>query len=142
MRTDVADPGIRSRPALRAPPSDAFGGIDVLVNNAALYGDWDMLDQSYAYLKRMFDVNLHGVWLMSRAVAPHMAARGRGPDHQPGLGHAYNYSRSAARRGWADALFVLQLLADQVGRGRVSPSSWRAQLGHHGASRSTASRPA
>jgi len=45
------------------------GRIDILVNNAALYGDWDLADQSEEYLRRVFDVNLHGVWLMTRAAA-------------------------------------------------------------------------
>jgi 3-oxoacyl-[acyl-carrier protein] reductase len=51
---------------------ERFGRIDILVNNAALYGDWEMANQSFDYLKRVFDVNLHGVWLMTRAVAPQM----------------------------------------------------------------------
>jgi len=70
---------------------DAFGGIDILVNNAALYGDWELTNQSYEYLKTVFDVNLHGVWLMSRAVAPHMVERGGGRIVNQSSGAAYNY---------------------------------------------------
>jgi 3-oxoacyl-[acyl-carrier protein] reductase len=52
--------------------SDRFGRIDVLVNNAAIYWDLDVRDQSIDYLKRVMDVNLYGVLIASRAVFPHM----------------------------------------------------------------------
>ena len=61
------------------------------MNNAALYGDWNMSDQSYDYLQKMFDVNQHGVWLMSRAAAPHMVERGGGRIINQSSGAAYNY---------------------------------------------------
>jgi 3-oxoacyl-[acyl-carrier protein] reductase len=70
---------------------EAFGHVDILVNNAALYGDWDMRDHSYEYLKRVFDVNLHGVWLMTRAVAPHMAERKYGRIVNQASVAAYTY---------------------------------------------------
>ncbi len=90
VQTDVADPDSVEACAARAV--EHFGGIDILVNNAALYGDWDMGDQSYEYLKRLFDVNLHGVWLASRAVAPHMVKRGGGRILNQASGAAYNYT--------------------------------------------------
>jgi 3-oxoacyl-[acyl-carrier protein] reductase len=71
---------------------DRFGRIDVLVNNAALYGDWNMTDQSFDYLKRVFDVNLHGVWLMTRAVAAQMVTQEYGRIVNQASGAAYNYS--------------------------------------------------
>jgi 3-oxoacyl-[acyl-carrier protein] reductase len=55
-----------------------LGGIDVLINNAALYYDQDLSDQSIAYLRKMLDVNLIGVLVCSRAVFPHMVSRGGG----------------------------------------------------------------
>ena len=70
---------------------DRFGRIDVLVNNAALYGDWNMADQSFEYLKQVFDVNLHGVWLMTHAVAPHMVAQEFGRVINQSSAAAYNY---------------------------------------------------
>ena len=74
--TDVAVPRVGRRRA-PGPSSDVFGRVDVLVNNAALYGDWNMADQSFEYLQEhVFDVNLHGVWLIRHAVAPHMVAQG------------------------------------------------------------------
>jgi NAD(P)-dependent dehydrogenase (short-subunit alcohol dehydrogenase family) len=92
--TDVASP--ESVEETARATVDTFGGIDILVNNAALYGDWDMTDQSYEYLKRVFDVNLHGVWLMSRAVAPHLVERGGGRIVNQSSGAAYNYRGTGA----------------------------------------------
>src|SRR5262245_22798340 len=57
---------------------DRFGRIDVLLNNAAIFYGIDNFDTSFAYLKRIFDVNYFGTWLMSRAVFPHMAKGGGG----------------------------------------------------------------
>lgn len=70
---------------------DRFGRIDILMNNAALYGDWKMGDQSFEYLKQVFDVNLHGVWLMTRAVAPQMVAQEYGRIINQASAAAYNY---------------------------------------------------
>src|SRR5215467_6281304 len=54
------------------------GKIDVLLNNAAIFYGIDNFDTSFAYLKKIFDVNYFGTWLMSRAVFPHMKASGGG----------------------------------------------------------------
>ncbi|HLG00932.1 MAG TPA: SDR family oxidoreductase [Acidimicrobiia bacterium] len=51
---------------------DAFGTVDVLLNNAALYYDIDNANNTYEYLQKVFSVNLHGAWLMARAAAPVM----------------------------------------------------------------------
>ena len=100
--TDVASPESVEDAARAA--SDTFGGVDILINNAAIYGDWDMSDQSYEYLKRVFDVNLHGVWLMSRAVAPYLVARGSGRIVNQSSGAAYNYRGAGA---WPDEFTAL-----------------------------------
>jgi len=90
IETDVSDP--ESVEACAAATVEAFGGIDILINNAALYGDWDMRDQSYEYLQRVFEVNQHGVWLMTRAVVPQMVRQGTGRIINQASGAAYNYS--------------------------------------------------
>jgi 3-oxoacyl-[acyl-carrier protein] reductase len=89
VRTDVSDPASVQECARAA--ADRFGGVDVLINNAALYADWDMQDQTYEYLLRVFEVNLHGMWLMSRAVAPYMVDRGGGRIVNQSSGAAYTY---------------------------------------------------
>lgn len=58
--------------------AERFGQLDILLNNAGVYYDLDFGDQSYEYLKRVFDINCHGAWLMTRAVAPHLVERGGG----------------------------------------------------------------
>jgi 3-oxoacyl-[acyl-carrier protein] reductase len=50
-----------------------------------------MADQSLDYLRKMFDINLHGSWLMARAVAPYMAHQGSGRIINVASGAAYNY---------------------------------------------------
>jgi len=50
-----------------------------------------MADQSYEYLERVFAVNLHGVWLMTRAVAPFMVEQGYGRIVNQSSAAAYNY---------------------------------------------------
>ena len=57
---------------------DTFGKIDVLLNNAAIFYGIDNFDTSFAYLRKIFDVNYFGTWLMSRAVFPFMAKSGGG----------------------------------------------------------------
>jgi 3-oxoacyl-[acyl-carrier protein] reductase/pyridoxal 4-dehydrogenase len=57
---------------------DEFGRIDILVNNAGLvpFTPWDQLD--FAEWKRVFDVNVNGLFLMTRAVGDVMAKGGYG----------------------------------------------------------------
>jgi NAD(P)-dependent dehydrogenase (short-subunit alcohol dehydrogenase family) len=76
VRTDVADES--SAEECVAATLARFGRIDILLNNAAIYGDYQPTDTSLAYLRRMFDVNVHGQWLMARAVAPHLVRQRSG----------------------------------------------------------------
>ena len=67
---------------------DRFGRIDVLLNNAAIFYGIENDNASFEYLRRIFDVNYFGTWLMCRAVFPHM--------QQAGSGSVINQSSSAA----------------------------------------------
>src|SRR5262245_39566444 len=58
--------------------ADRFGRIDVLINNAAIFHGIDNQNTTYAYLRKIFDVNYFGAWLMCRAVFPHMRDGGGG----------------------------------------------------------------
>lgn len=87
--TDISDPD--SAEACARTTKERFGRIDILVNNAALYYDIDNSNNSPDYLKRVFDVNLHGAWLMTRAVAPSMCEQRWGRVINQSSGAAYMY---------------------------------------------------
>lgn len=57
---------------------DRWGRIDTLIANAAIYYGIDNQDHSFAYLKKIFDVNYFGSWLSCRAVYPYMKQQGSG----------------------------------------------------------------
>ncbi|MFS3128000.1 SDR family oxidoreductase [Nocardioides sp. Bht2] len=79
VRTDVADPG--SATAMADAAVAAFGGIDLLVNNAAIYGEmaFDLLvTVDWDYYRRFMSVNMDGALVVTRACYPHMQARGGG----------------------------------------------------------------
>jgi 3alpha(or 20beta)-hydroxysteroid dehydrogenase len=58
--------------------TSAFGGIDVLVNNAAVHRLKPVRDEDLATFLRVVSVNLGGVFLGIRSVAGPMEARGGG----------------------------------------------------------------
>ena len=67
--------------AVAAQALDQMGGLDVLVNNAALYGglqraNFEEIDE--AVWDRVMAVNVKGVWQVSRFCAPLMRAAGGG----------------------------------------------------------------
>jgi NAD(P)-dependent dehydrogenase (short-subunit alcohol dehydrogenase family) len=76
QRVDVSSEDDTKR--LARAVADRHGRIDVLLNNAAIFYGIDNFDTSFAYLKKIFDVNYFGAWLMCRAVFPHMRDAGGG----------------------------------------------------------------
>ena len=76
---DVTD--LESTEAMAATVGDAFGRIDVLVNNAAYYRTQQMLpfdEMSVEEWDKAFAVNIKGGWLCARAVFPFMREQGSG----------------------------------------------------------------
>lgn len=76
-RVDVADP--ESAVALAEFTVAEFGGIDHLVNNAAIYGDMKLdllLTVPWDYYKKFMSVNMDGALNVTRAVWPHMRKKG------------------------------------------------------------------
>ena len=51
---------------------DKFKRINILVNNAAVLLPGTAESLSEEYFDQTFDINVRGLWLMSRAVLPHM----------------------------------------------------------------------
>lgn len=74
---DVTDPDAVNTAVSRI--ADAFGGVDVLVNNAGIAGrslpTWDLTDDDWS---SVLNVNLFGTFYCTRAVLPHMRRTGWG----------------------------------------------------------------
>ena len=79
VRTDVS-----SEPSAIAACQEAekaFGGVDYLINNAAIYAGMRMeseLTIDLDYYRKFMDVNFHGALIMTRAFHKSMAGRGGG----------------------------------------------------------------
>jgi meso-butanediol dehydrogenase / (S,S)-butanediol dehydrogenase / diacetyl reductase len=58
--------------------TESFGGLDILVNNAATYIPKPFLEYSFEEFLRVQQVNLHGVFHLMQAAIPHMRERGYG----------------------------------------------------------------
>jgi 3-oxoacyl-[acyl-carrier protein] reductase len=79
LPVDVSDP--ESAKAMADSAVGEFGGIDYLVNNAAIYGGMTLdllLTVPFDYYKKFMSVNLDGVLVCTRAVYKKMAKRGGG----------------------------------------------------------------
>ncbi|HUD86564.1 MAG TPA: SDR family NAD(P)-dependent oxidoreductase, partial [Xanthobacteraceae bacterium] len=74
--TDVSDEAAVK--ALVAATMERFGKIDILVNNAALFAplaEQKFTDIDVALWDRVMAINIRGVFLMAKHVAPHMIAQ-------------------------------------------------------------------
>ncbi|GAA4362671.1 SDR family oxidoreductase [Nocardioides caricicola] len=81
--------------ALVAATVERFGGIDGLVNNAAIYGDmaFDLLiSVDWDYYRKFMSVNMDGALVMTRAVYPELQKRGGGSIVNQSSTAAYLYS--------------------------------------------------
>ncbi len=63
---------------LHAAALDALGRVDVLINNAGLGGEVDVVDMTDDQWARVLDVTLNSVFRMSRAFLPNMYAQKSG----------------------------------------------------------------
>jgi NAD(P)-dependent dehydrogenase (short-subunit alcohol dehydrogenase family) len=79
VRTDVAS--AESAAALVEATVAAYGGLDLLVNNAAIYGEMQfdlLISVDWDYYKKFMSVNMDGALVMTRACYPEMRKRGGG----------------------------------------------------------------
>jgi NAD(P)-dependent dehydrogenase (short-subunit alcohol dehydrogenase family) len=71
-----------------------WGGIDILVNNAAVFDLAPIVEVTEANYDKVFGVNVKGLFFSLQTVARHMIARGQG-------GKIINMASQAGRRGEA-----------------------------------------
>ncbi|NRG16268.1 L-iditol 2-dehydrogenase [Rhizobiales bacterium] len=71
---------------------DAFEGIDILINNAALFDLAPIVEITRKSYERLFQINVAGTLFTMQAVAKRMIERGRG-------GRIINMASQAGRRG-------------------------------------------
>jgi len=93
VRCDVSSAA--SAEALVARTVEELGGIDHLVNNAAIYGSMEfdlLISVDWDYYRRFMSVNLDGALVMARAVHPEIARRGGGAIVNQSSTAAYLYS--------------------------------------------------
>src|SRR3954447_23597204 len=79
VHCDVSDAA--SATAMAEATAAAYGGIDLLVNNAAIYGDMQfdlLISVDWDYYRKFMSVNMDGALVVTRAVYPHMQKRGGG----------------------------------------------------------------
>jgi 3-oxoacyl-[acyl-carrier protein] reductase len=102
VQTDIANP--ESAKACVEATLAEYGRIDVLLNNAAIYMDLELTNRSLDYVKQVFDVNVHGQWIMAEAVAPTMVEHGWGRIINQASIAAYMYTLSALSPGEFEGL--------------------------------------
>ncbi|UXN61590.1 L-iditol 2-dehydrogenase [Phyllobacterium zundukense] len=90
VRLDVTDQA--SIDAAVKETIDKFGGVDVLINNAALFDLAPIVEISRESYEKLFAVNFSGTLFTLQAVAKAMIARGKG-------GKIINMASQAGRRG-------------------------------------------
>jgi NAD(P)-dependent dehydrogenase (short-subunit alcohol dehydrogenase family) len=93
VSVDVSDPD--STTAMAAATVEAFGGVDLLVNNAAIYGDMQfdvLINVDWDYYRKFMSVNMDGALLCTRAVFRTMQKRGGGAIVNQSSTAAWTYS--------------------------------------------------
>ncbi|HEV2989181.1 MAG TPA: glucose 1-dehydrogenase [Candidatus Angelobacter sp.] len=76
VQADAGNPADIKRQVKAA--TEHFGGIHILVNNAAVLFAGTAESHTEEEWDQIFNINVRGVWLLSRAVLPHMRAAGSG----------------------------------------------------------------
>lgn len=94
VRADIRDPDDVDR--LVQQTVAAFGGVDILINNAAVRNDIDFTSLTFADWEELRSVALDGAFRVSMACVPHMVARGGGSI--VGIHGLNSYTGSGAHR--------------------------------------------
>ncbi|MCQ8781212.1 SDR family oxidoreductase [Mangrovibrevibacter kandeliae] len=109
VRGDVADP--QAVDAIVAAACDALGGLDILVNNAAIRRETAFADLAYAEWREVMAIILDGAYLLTRAALPMLA--------RSGAGAVVNIGGLSAHTGAAGRAHVVAAKAGLVGLTRA-----------------------
>jgi len=135
FRADLADP--RSCRALVASVAGRFGGLDVLVNNAADFSRGTLLGTGVDLWDRHMALNLRAPFVLTQAAVPPMGARGGGSIVNVGsinayLGEANLLSYSVSKGGLTT---LTKNAAQQLNRFRIRVNQlnlgWTETEGEH-----------
>jgi NAD(P)-dependent dehydrogenase (short-subunit alcohol dehydrogenase family) len=107
---------------LVAAARERFGGVDVLVNNAGIFGVKPFLESSEADLDRFYATNVKGTWLVTQAVVPALI--------EAGGGSIINVGTVLVSQGMA-SLPVSAAMASKGGVHALTVS-WAAELARYG----------
>jgi 3-oxoacyl-[acyl-carrier protein] reductase len=121
LPTDVRDAAAIDESVARA--SEAHNGIDVAVNNAAVYPNTPVVEMSEDEWDRVLDTNLKGAFLFSRATARQMIAQGRGGKLCLIASGAYRSARRGAAHycaSKAGLVLLAQTLALELAEQRIN----------------------
>lgn len=76
VQADITEPGAVERMVERG--AAVYGGIDILINNAAIRKEAPLVDVTFEDWKEVLGIMLDGAFLCTKACVPHMQARGGG----------------------------------------------------------------
>src|SRR5258708_11882117 len=137
--TDVSSP--ESAQAMAALAVKRFGGIDYLVNNAAIYGTMKLdllISVDWDYYKSFMGVNLDGALACTRACYQHMAERGGGAIVNQSSTAAWHYSSfyglskvgiNGLTQQLAHELGYLRIRVNALAPGPTDPPATRTLVG-------------
>ncbi len=124
--------------------AEEAGDADVLVNNAGAFAFAPTAEQDVASFEAMFDVNVRGPFFLTAALAPRMAARGRGSvvnittmAAEFGMAGAAAYGASKAAvvaltRTWAAEFAAGNVRVNAVSPGPTTTEGTTAAMGPDG----------
>ena len=121
LKVDVASK--ESTETMAQATADTFGGIDILINNAAMFASLKggpMSDISVERWDRTMAVNVRGPWLCTCAVVPYMRQRGGGAivnqTSISAFGMAYMLDYTASK---AAVIGLTKSCASELGRDNI-----------------------